>query len=92
MNITVKENFSERNVILNREDRMKEEKKITCKQDDLGQHICAVDSCESSTYKPYVIRYLVSFCLLSPQLSQISYVNSIIIIVSQNMHYRLQDH
>lgn len=44
---------------------MKEGKKITCKQDDLGQHICAVNSCEGSTYKPYVIRYLVSFCLLS---------------------------
>lgn len=78
--------------MLNREDKMKEGKKITCKQDDLGQHICAVDSCEGSTYKPYVIRYLVSFCLLSITVIPNKLRQPHIIIVSQNMHYRLQDH
>lgn len=72
---------------------MKERKKITCKQDDdLGQHICAVDSCEGSTYKHMLSGILYHFAYFPPQLSQISYVNRIIIIMSQNMHYRLQDH
>lgn len=57
----------------NSEDGMKEGKKVTSKKEDLGQLVCALDSCETGIYINHILSGILShFTCHSPQLIQIS--------------------